>query len=168
MGYEIRVGPGGVANTQDIYNYLTGPKELGGYGYSTTSALGLMSNMQRESGFITNVTEYGGGPGIGLFQYTYPPRKAEFIAAVPDWQTNPKAQIDFALTGETTLGITGIPNSQLLQNIMNSDGEFVHILSKYTLGFVHSASYVSDEHSKDKDFYKGFELCKQVISKIYS
>jgi hypothetical protein len=58
--------------------------------------------------------------------------------------------------------------SSLQVDIMNSDGEFVHILSKYTLGFVHSASYVSDEHNKDKDFYKGFELCKQVISKIYS
>ena len=43
MGYDIRVGPGGVANTQDIYSYLTGPKELGGYGFSTSSALGLMS-----------------------------------------------------------------------------------------------------------------------------
>ena len=50
---------------------------------------------------------------------------------------------------------------------MNSDGAFVHLLSKYTLGFVHSVSYVSDEHNKDKDFYKGFELCKEVISKIY-
>jgi hypothetical protein len=42
-------------------------------------------------------------------------------------------------------------SSGLSVDIMNSDGEFVHILSKYTLGFVHSASYVSDEHSKDKD-----------------
>ena len=58
--------------------------------------------------------------------------------------------------------------SGLSVDIMNSDGTFVHILSKFTLGFVHSASYVSDEHSKDKDFYKGFELCKEVISKIYS
>jgi hypothetical protein len=58
--------------------------------------------------------------------------------------------------------------SSLDVDVMNSDGIFVHTLSKYTLGFVHSASYVSDEHNKDKDFYKGFELCKEVISKIYS
>jgi hypothetical protein len=58
--------------------------------------------------------------------------------------------------------------SSLDVDIMNSDGEFKHILSKYTLGFVHSVSYVSDEHNKDKDFYKGFELCKEVIAKIYS
>jgi hypothetical protein len=58
--------------------------------------------------------------------------------------------------------------SSLDVDIMNSDGVFVHLLSKYTLGFSHSVSYVSDEHNKDKDFYKGFELCKEVISKIYS
>jgi hypothetical protein len=52
--------------------------------------------------------------------------------------------------------------------IMNSDGVFVHILSKFTLGFVHSVNYVSDESRKDNDFNKGFELCKEVISKIYS
>jgi hypothetical protein len=58
--------------------------------------------------------------------------------------------------------------SSLDVDIMNSDGAFVHLLSKYTLGFVHSVSYVSNEVNKDKDFYKGFELCKEVISKIYS
>jgi hypothetical protein len=51
---------------------------------------------------------------------------------------------------------------------MNSDGAFVHILSKFTLGFTHSVRYVRDESEKDRDFYKGFELCKEVISKIYS
>ena len=58
--------------------------------------------------------------------------------------------------------------SSLDVDIMNSDGSFVHLLSKYTLGFTHSARYVSDVSEKDKDFYKGFELCKEVISKIYS
>jgi hypothetical protein len=59
-------------------------------------------------------------------------------------------------------------SSGLTVEVMNSDGSFSHLLSKFTLGFTHSVRYVSDEHSKDKDFYKGFELCKQVISKIYS
>jgi hypothetical protein len=58
--------------------------------------------------------------------------------------------------------------SSLDVDIMNSDGEFVHILSKFTLGFFHGPSYVSNQDNKDKDFYKGFELCKEVISKIYS
>lgn len=58
--------------------------------------------------------------------------------------------------------------SSLDVDIMNSDGEFKHILSKYTLGFFHDPSYVSNQDNKDKDFYKGFELCKEVISKIYS
>jgi hypothetical protein len=57
--------------------------------------------------------------------------------------------------------------SSLDVDIMNSDGAFVHLLSKFTLGFNHSARYVSDGHTKDKDFDKGFELCKEVIGKIY-
>ena len=69
----------------------------------------------------------------------------------------------FKIVYENRNGKTG-----LSVDIMNSDGEFVHILSKFTLGFFHGPSYVSDEHNKDKDFYKGFELCKEVISKIYS
>jgi hypothetical protein len=59
-------------------------------------------------------------------------------------------------------------SSGLTVEVMNSDGSFNHILSKYTLGFTHSVRYVSDESEKDRDFYKGFELCKEVISKIYS
>jgi hypothetical protein len=58
-------------------------------------------------------------------------------------------------------------SSGLSVDIMNSDGAFVHLLSKFTLGFVHSVSYVSDESNKDKEFLKGFELCKEVIGKIY-
>jgi hypothetical protein len=59
-------------------------------------------------------------------------------------------------------------SSGLTVEVMNSDGSFNHLLSKYTLGFTHSARYVSAVSEKDKDFYKGFELCKEVISKIYS
>ena len=59
-------------------------------------------------------------------------------------------------------------SSGLTVEVMNSDGSFNHLLSKYTLGFTHSARYVSDVSEKDKDFYKGFELCKEVIPKIYS
>jgi hypothetical protein len=59
-------------------------------------------------------------------------------------------------------------SSGLTVEVMNSDGSFNHLLSKYTLGFTHSARYVSNVSEKDKDFYKGFELCKEVISKIYS
>ena len=58
--------------------------------------------------------------------------------------------------------------SSLDVDIMNSEGVFVHILSKFTLGFFHSASYVGSETERDKDFNKGFELCKESITKIYS
>jgi hypothetical protein len=69
----------------------------------------------------------------------------------------------FKIVYENRNGSTG-----LSVDIMKSDGSFVHILSKFTLGFTHSASYVGSETEKDKDFNKGFELCKKVISKIYS
>ena len=68
----------------------------------------------------------------------------------------------FKIVYENRNGSTG-----LSVDIMNSDGVFVHLLSKFTLGFTHSVSYVSDESNKDKEFYKGFELCKDVIGKIY-
>ena len=68
----------------------------------------------------------------------------------------------FKIVYENGNGSTG-----LSVDIMNSDGVFVHLLSKFTLGFVHSVSYVSNESNKDKDFNKGFELCKEVIGKIY-
>jgi len=69
----------------------------------------------------------------------------------------------FKIVYENRNGSTG-----LSVDIMNSDGSFVHILSKFTLGFTHSASYVGSETEKDKDFNKGFELCKESITKIYS
>jgi hypothetical protein len=59
-------------------------------------------------------------------------------------------------------------SSGLSVDIMNSEGVFVHILSKFTLGFDHLVSYVGPETEKDKDFNKGFELCKESITKIYS
>ena len=68
----------------------------------------------------------------------------------------------FKIVYENRNGVLG-----LSVDIMNSDGVFVHLLSKFTLGFVHSVSYVSNESNKDKDFNKGFELCKEVIGKIY-
>ena len=58
--------------------------------------------------------------------------------------------------------------SDLSVDIMTSDGSFAHILSKYSLGFEHIASYVSDVTRKDADFKRGFELCEKVLTKIYT
>ena len=74
----------------DIYKYLLSK------GMSDNHALGIMANIHRESGFRPGVSE-SGGPGVGLFQYSSGGRKSAFLRAVPDYATNWKGQIDFAL-----------------------------------------------------------------------
>ena len=74
----------------DIYKYLLSK------GMSDNHALGIMANIHRESGFRPGVSE-SGGPGVGLFQYSSGGRKSAFLRAVPDYATNWKGQIDFAI-----------------------------------------------------------------------
>ena len=74
----------------DIYKYLLSKK------MDDTHALGIMANISRESSFRPGVSE-SGGPGVGLFQYSSEPRKSNFLRAVPDYASNWKAQIDYAL-----------------------------------------------------------------------
>ena len=74
----------------DIYKYLLSK------GMSDNHALGIMANIHRESGFRPGVSE-SGGPGVGLFQYSSDGRKSAFLKAVPDYATNWKGQIDFAI-----------------------------------------------------------------------
>jgi murein DD-endopeptidase MepM/ murein hydrolase activator NlpD len=85
---------GGYAPTgiqKQIYDYLINEK-----GMSDVQALGIMANISRESSFVVNSRQRG-GPGVGLFQYSSDKRKSEFLRAVPDWEKNWKAQIDYAL-----------------------------------------------------------------------
>lgn len=77
---------------KDIYEYLINVKKL-----NDIQALGLMANIHRESSFIPN-NKQPGGPGVGLFQFSEQTRKAKFLRAVPDWETNWKKQIDYALS----------------------------------------------------------------------
>ena len=66
-------------------------------------ALGIIANIQEESIFYSDAIEMDKkvkNKGIGLFQHTYPPRKEAFLKEVPDWKTNWKGQIDFALAEE--------------------------------------------------------------------
>tara|TARA_R100000654_G_scaffold16524_3_gene34638 strand:- start:21980 stop:23707 length:1728 start_codon:yes stop_codon:yes gene_type:complete len=79
---------------QEIYNYLmTRP------GMDDIKARGILANIQAESLFYADAVEIGDmkNKGIGLFQHTFPARKEAFLKAVPDWKTNWKGQIDFAL-----------------------------------------------------------------------
>lgn len=81
-----------------IYDYLTKEKKL-----NDIQALGLMANIERESGFRPGIKEKG-GTGHGLFQWSHG-RIDPFIRAVPDWQTNWKAQIDYALSEPESLSM---------------------------------------------------------------
>ena len=74
----------------DIYQYLLSK------GLDDNKALGIMANISRESGFRPGASE-SGGPGVGLFQYSSGGRKSAFLKAVPDYATNWKGQIDYAL-----------------------------------------------------------------------
>jgi hypothetical protein len=74
----------------DIYKHLLSK------GMSDIHALGIMANISRESEFRPGVSEKG-GPGVGLFQYSSEPRKSNFLKAVPNYATNWKGQIDFAI-----------------------------------------------------------------------
>ena len=89
-----RGGGGGTVSPQSVYAYL---KQLG---VSDIHALGILANIEGESGFTVGSQEKSGGGGIGLFQYTYPSRKAAFLRAVPDYKTNWKGQIDFAIKSD--------------------------------------------------------------------
>tara|TARA_R110001599_G_scaffold230787_1_gene430056 strand:+ start:1236 stop:2822 length:1587 start_codon:yes stop_codon:yes gene_type:complete len=82
----------------EIYNYLTKDKNLSG-----NHARGIIANIRAESNFYSGALEGEGAEtkkdrGVGLFQHTYDKRKKNFLKAVPDYATNWKGQIDFALT----------------------------------------------------------------------
>ncbi len=83
---------------KEIYDYLINVKKM-----NDMQALGLMANISRESSFVPNIRERG-GTGVGLFQWSHG-RVAPFIRAVPDWETNWKAQIDYALSEPERLSL---------------------------------------------------------------
>ena len=83
---------GGKVSDRQVYQYLRSK------GLSHIHALGITANILGESDFRIGADEAGdGSAGIGLFQYTFPSRKQAFLQAVPDYKTNWKGQIDFAI-----------------------------------------------------------------------
>jgi murein DD-endopeptidase MepM/ murein hydrolase activator NlpD len=93
---EPETGSGQVISGQQLYQYLRSKN------ISHNHALGITANVLGESGFKIDADEAGdGSKGIGLFQYTFPSRKEAFLQAVPDYKTNWKGQVDFAI-GEGT------------------------------------------------------------------
>lgn len=86
------VSDGGKVNPQAIYSYLRSK------GIDHIHAMGIVANIEGESGFRMGADETGDGSGgIGLFQYTYPSRKQAFLKSVPDWRKNWKGQVDYAI-----------------------------------------------------------------------
>jgi murein DD-endopeptidase MepM/ murein hydrolase activator NlpD len=91
-GEETTAG-GKVVNPQAVYAYL---RQLG---VPHIHAVGIVANIKGESGFRIDADETGRGTGgIGLFQYTFPSRKQAFLRAVPDYKTNWKGQVKYAIT----------------------------------------------------------------------
>ena len=52
-------------------------------------------------------------------------------------------------------------------DVMDSNGEFKFVLSKYDLGFEHSVSYVGSIPVKETDIIRAVKLVDEVVSKIY-
>jgi murein DD-endopeptidase MepM/ murein hydrolase activator NlpD len=76
---------------QAVYSHLRSK------GISHNHAMGILANIKGESDFEIGVSEKGDSrSGVGLFQYSNV-RKPAFLRAVPDYKTNWKAQIDYAI-----------------------------------------------------------------------
>mgnify|MGYP003121170613 FL=1 len=129
---------------QEIYDYLmTKP------GMTDVKAKGILANIKAESAFYSDAVETGEteNPGIGLFQHTFPVRKQAFIEAVPDWKTNWKGQIDFAL------------QEQEAQKYMNTDFTNVSDSTKaFMLDFEKPADQSDEAINKRIEGFNNIEL----------
>jgi hypothetical protein len=83
---------GGTVDKNTVYSYIKSK------GLSHNHAMGILAGIDGESSFQIGVQEKGHSKqGVGLFQYTYPSRKKAFLQAVPDYKTNWKGQVDYAI-----------------------------------------------------------------------
>jgi hypothetical protein len=85
------VGKKGSISPDAVRSYLSGK------GLDKQHVAGIMANIKHESGFRPGVLGDSGTSG-GLFQHHAERFTAMRKAAGPDWQTNWKGQIDFALS----------------------------------------------------------------------
>ena len=78
---------------QEVYNYLRSK------GLNNNQAQGILANIDGESGLDMNAEgDRNSGGSIGLFQYNYSAGRAQsFVAAVPDWRTNWRGQVDYVI-----------------------------------------------------------------------
>lgn len=91
---------GGRVSPQTVYSYLRSK------GLNHNHAMGILAGIEGESSFQIGVQEKGNSKqGVGLFQYTYWSRKNPFLAAVPDYKTNWKGQVDYAVNKDPQTAI---------------------------------------------------------------
>ena len=90
---DIPQAPGSVAWTQ-VRDYLASK------GLTSAQVIGMLANIQHESGFRPNVqvTDSNGLPSGGLFQHNGPRFQTLMNKLGKSWSTNWKGQIDFALS----------------------------------------------------------------------
>ncbi len=140
---EETTAGGKVLTPQAGYSYL---RQLG---VPHIHAVGILANIKGESGFRIDADETGKGTGgIGLFQYTFPSRKQAFLKAVPDYKTNWKGQINYAITQD--------PNTPLyLGKQFNSSEEAADDFMRNWEN--PSKSVYADRRKKHNDFIKSFK-----------
>ena len=89
----VSTGSGSVSR-QAVYSYLTGHHKL-----SRNQALGIMANIDRESSFRIAPPGGDGGNSFGMLQWNNTYGRSDLMMKhVPDWRTNWRGQLDFALS----------------------------------------------------------------------
>ena len=117
---DINMGGGeGKTSAGAVYKYLLSK------GIPEVHAKGLVVNIMRESGFkIGAHGDRGIGGSFGLFQWNMAAgRGGPMMAAVPNWQSNWKGQVDYALQEHR--------GPEYLQTQFSSPGEAAHWWMKY-------------------------------------
>ena len=117
---DINMGGGeGKTSAGAVYKYLLSK------GIPEVHAKGLVVNIMRESGFkIGAHGDRGIGGSFGLFQWNMAAgRGGPMMAAVPNWQSNWKGQIDYALQEHR--------GPEYLRTQFSSPGEAAHWWMKY-------------------------------------
>ena len=88
-GDSITATSSGSLTDQELYDYLISK------GFDSNQALGIVANVSRESGFRVGIIGDNGSSG-GLFQW-HNDRFTLMRKNVPNWKTNWKGQVDYAL-----------------------------------------------------------------------
>jgi len=83
---------GGSVSPQTVYSYLKSK------GLGHNHIMGIIAGIDGESSFQIGIQEKGNSKqGVGLFQYSSPDRKGPFLKTVPNYKTNWKGQVDYAI-----------------------------------------------------------------------